>query len=446
MPQIILDSIIYFVTYSGKITEKDALQFIRLALISTFHGRVTHFKSDYPCNDHKPKLYFGKLGQWKSLLSFPLIEAEPRLLFVIQRPSSNFLEILKPQNNMLPRMETIVKGWIMDPDIEQRFARIETDIKEIKKKPKDRWDKLAALAPFLSGVMIGVIGIYATSTYNARQLEMQALQKEREFTIARVQTVEKFFPHLSSTDDKVREAALDAVAVLGEQQLALKFAALFGGRSGATVLAKLANSTDPSVADPASSALAAQFDRLRSVVATVKSGVAESTGFFISADGLLIAPSFIIPLPLKQTLSSRVTIQLPSSQVSYQAEVLYTDEGMHLAMIKVALDRPVVPVQAWNTKPELGEYALVFAYARGSVWVGKSGRVIAVDVQDPRTKIGRIATDITSEAGFAGAPVVDISGRLLGMAESRDAAGNTMVINAEIIQAFAEKAHWPTLH
>ena len=94
----------------------------------------------------------------------------------------------------------------METDTEARLSKLETALEKLRKKPKDRWDKLAAIAPFVSGAMIGVIGIYATSAYNARQLETQALQKDREIAVARVQTVEKFFPHLTSTDDNVREA------------------------------------------------------------------------------------------------------------------------------------------------------------------------------------------------------------------------------------------------
>ena len=142
----------------------------------------------------------------------------------------------------------------MEPETEARLSKLETDFEKLRKKPKDSWDKLAAVAPFVSGVTISVIGLYATSTYDASQLAMQASQQDREIAVARVQTIEKFFPHLSSTDDNVREAALEAIAAMGEEQLALRFAAHFGGRSGAAVLARLANSPDSKVSVQASSA------------------------------------------------------------------------------------------------------------------------------------------------------------------------------------------------
>lgn len=323
----------------------------------------------------------------------------------------------------------------MEPETDARLSKLETDLEKLRKKPKDSWDKLAAVAPFVSGAMIGVIGIYATSTYNARQLETQALQKDREIAVARVQTVEKFFPHLSSTDENVREAALDAIAVMGEEQLALRFAAHFGGRSGAAVLARLANSPDPKVSVPASSALADQFERLRSVVANVRStSGSQSTGFFVSSDGLLVVPSFI--LESKTNADAHITVQLHGVQESFVAQLLARDDEAHLALLRVRLGRPVTPVQTWNTEPKLGDQALVLAFIGGSEWVSRSGSIVGLDVQNLKDTRGRIATDIPSSPGFAGAPVVDTSGRLIGMAESRDAAGKSVVIQAATIRTF----------
>lgn len=322
----------------------------------------------------------------------------------------------------------------MEPETQSRLAKLEADLEKIRKKPKDAWDKLAALAPFVSGAMIGAIGIYATSAYNARQLATQAQQKDREIAVARVQTVEKFFPHLSSTDDKVREAALDAIAVLGEEQLALKFAAHFGGRSGAAVLARLANSPDPTVSGPASSALAEQFERLKSVVAIVRSSAgSQSTGFFVSNDGLLVVPSFV--LQSDTAAAERITVQLHGVQDLFVADVLARDDTAHLALLRVRVGRPVTPAQAWNTEPKIGEQALALAFVSGSEWVSRSGIIVA-DEMEIGGATGRILTNISSAPGFAGAPVVDTSGRILGMAESRDPEGHSVVIRASSIVTF----------
>ena len=320
----------------------------------------------------------------------------------------------------------------MEPDTQARLSKLEADLEKLRAKPKDGWDKLAAVAPFVSGAMIGAIGIYATSAYNARQLQTQALQNDRAIVVAQVQTVEKFFPHLSSTDDRVREAALDAIAVLDEQ-LALKLAAHFGGRSGAAVLARLANSPDPTVAIPASSALAGQFERLKSVVASVRSSSdIQSTGFFVSSDGLLVVPSFIFGS--ETTGDERITVQLHGVAESFVAELLANDDEAHLALLRVRVGRPVTPVQTWNTEPKLGDQAMVLAFVAGSEWVGRAGYIVGLDVAR-----GRITTNIPSESGFAGAPVVDTSGRVIGMAESRDLAGNSVVIQADAISAFLRR-------
>jgi hypothetical protein len=115
-------------------------------------------------------------------------------------------------------------------NLQNRIVQLETTIKELQRRPKDIWDKFSSISTFLSGVIIGSIGIYATVTYNARQLDAQALQKDRELTVQRVQTVERFFPHLSSKDENVRKAALEAIAVLGDEPLTRKLTVRFGRR------------------------------------------------------------------------------------------------------------------------------------------------------------------------------------------------------------------------
>ena len=115
--------------------------------------------------------------------------------------------------------------------IQERLGELETAVDDLRRRPKDGWDKFVSISTLLSGVIIGSIGIYATATYNARQLDARTAQKERELAVQRVQTVERFFPHLSSTDENVRKAALEAIAVLDEQ-FTVKLADYFGGEEG----------------------------------------------------------------------------------------------------------------------------------------------------------------------------------------------------------------------
>lgn len=140
----------------------------------------------------------------------------------------------------------------IDPEILENHIQSLNDrvlnLEDKEKPSKDLWDKFASISTFLSGVIVALIGIYATSVYNQRQLESQRIQKEREISILRVQTVEKFFGHLASEDHSIRRAALDSISALGDEELAARLAKHFGGESGAAVLASLSKSNDPVVA------------------------------------------------------------------------------------------------------------------------------------------------------------------------------------------------------
>lgn len=314
---------------------------------------------------------------------------------------------------------------------EKRLDAIEARLQELRDHPKDGWDKFSTVSTFLSGIIIGSIGIYATATYNARQLDDQALQQASELAVQRVQTVERFFPHLSSEKDNVRKAALETIAVLGDEQLAIKLAAHFGGEGATAVLAKLSTSKNPEIAKNASEALTQQFDRLHGSVAVIRAGKAQSTAFFVSSDGFALVPSFALQ-------GDEITVELPSGGSVYSAVVFHRDDKAHLALLKVNLKEPVVPIETSNVTPKLEDRALLLAFAAGNRWVSVAGRVVGF--VDSPSGMSLIATDIDSEPGFAGAPVVDKSGKLLGIAESRDASGKSLIIPASRVLDFVKEA------
>lgn len=57
------------------------------------------------------------------------------------------------------------------------------------KPVKDNWDKIAAVAPIISGMLIFLMGGYFTYAFNQQQLRLQEIQ-----------TIEKFIPHLMGNE------------------------------------------------------------------------------------------------------------------------------------------------------------------------------------------------------------------------------------------------------
>jgi len=177
-------------------------------------------------------------------------------------------------------------------------------LEDNEEKSKDFWDKFASVSTFLSGVIIALIGIYATSVYNQRQLDSQQRQKSHEISVLRVQTVEKFFVHLASEDQKARQAALDSIAALGDEELAAVLAKHYGGEGGASVLARLSKSDNSEIAQIASKGLNELFSFLRQSIVVIRPCI----GIFVSSDGWVLVPSSAL-----KPSEENIQIEVPST-------------------------------------------------------------------------------------------------------------------------------------
>jgi hypothetical protein len=76
-----------------------------------------------------------------------------------------------------------------------------------KPETKDTWDKLSTLLPFFSGILIAGVGFYFTSSYNR--------QSDR---LAQLQTLERFIPQLTGSDDNKR-IARQIISQLGTPEM-----------------------------------------------------------------------------------------------------------------------------------------------------------------------------------------------------------------------------------
>jgi hypothetical protein len=90
---------------------------------------------------------------------------------------------------------------------------------------KDFWDKVSSVSTFLSSVIIALVGLVFTHSYNERQALRDQVVKEQQLRLAQVELVQKFTPQLtgSATDKKL---AIIAIASLGNTELATNLAAL----------------------------------------------------------------------------------------------------------------------------------------------------------------------------------------------------------------------------
>ncbi|HEY9867919.1 MAG TPA: tetratricopeptide repeat protein [Candidatus Obscuribacterales bacterium] len=117
-----------------------------------------------------------------------------------------------------------------EPSEDQQQARPATPKSD--KPPKDAWDKIGALAPIISGLLISVMAGYFTYSYNQQQLRLQEIQ-----------TIEKFIPHLLG-NEKSKKAAILAISSLTNTKLAARFASLFASEGTVSALKSIATTGD----------------------------------------------------------------------------------------------------------------------------------------------------------------------------------------------------------
>lgn len=118
------------------------------------------------------------------------------------------------------------------------------------KPQKDFWDKVAALAPAISGLLIFGAGWLFTYAYNEQQLRLQE-----------VQTIEKFIPHLMGSEPS-KKAAILAISSLTNPELAARFASIFASSGTVSALQSIAESGDQHEKKVATKALAIALENL----------------------------------------------------------------------------------------------------------------------------------------------------------------------------------------
>lgn len=123
------------------------------------------------------------------------------------------------------------------PPIEDRIRELEQKVQYLENKPKDFSDMLNAASTLVSGLVIALIGYWATNAY-----------KQREIAIAQVQAVRDFMPQIQSEERRDVQAALALIGFLGNPDIVAELAAVYQNELVAiAALSKLASSQNRTV-------------------------------------------------------------------------------------------------------------------------------------------------------------------------------------------------------
>lgn len=124
-------------------------------------------------------------------------------------------------------------------------------VSSASKLEKDHWDKIAAMAPIISGVLIFMAGGVFTYTYNQQQLKVQEIQ-----------TIEKFIPHLTGSEQS-KKAAILMINSLVDTKLAGKIASIYASSGTVSALQTMTKSGDDKDREIAQQALDKTMESLK---------------------------------------------------------------------------------------------------------------------------------------------------------------------------------------
>ena len=144
-----------------------------------------------------------------------------------------------------------------DSEVGGRLYTLEQEVRDLKKPPKDIWDKLTSISGLVSGSLVVLVGLFVTYVLNERNRVTAEQQKQRELAVLQVQTVQSFMPQLQSGGPKEVEAALLAIFALDTNSpLATDLAGLYRNEGSINALRKIASGPDAESAKRAQQTLA----------------------------------------------------------------------------------------------------------------------------------------------------------------------------------------------
>ncbi len=154
------------------------------------------------------------------------------------------------------------------------------------------------------------------------------------------------------------------------------------------------------------------------------------SGMFISSDGYILTNEHVV------SESHYATLSLPD-QMSVQAEVIYRDQALDIAILKSAgVNYPVVTLGS-TTKPMLGEDVVALGFPSAAE-LGSSVSLSKGIISAFRTIDGvkYIQSDASLNPGSSGGPMVNMYGEIIGMVtwKLRESEGISFAIDINSIK------------
>jgi hypothetical protein len=105
---------------------------------------------------------------------------------------------------------------------EVRLSRLEEDLKKLRPQRKDGWERLQAVTPLVSGLLVAIVGYFLTGSVN------NAIQRQ-QLQLSNVKEMRELLAQLNTADANEAEAAAFTLSAFGRPAVPALMAALLAG-------------------------------------------------------------------------------------------------------------------------------------------------------------------------------------------------------------------------
>jgi S1-C subfamily serine protease len=297
-------------------------------------------------------------------------------------------------------------------ELSARVSKLEHDVKH---PDKDAWDKLSAMSGIASGILVALIGFYATNLYDRHSKQSEELDRQRGLVAVELQTVERFFPHLVSKDETERDGAIQAISSLANPELAAKIAQVFGGAGARAALTKIASGS-PEARSSVQYALTDLYKDfgaatgLVEVTCEIMNGapqIVHGTASIVTKDGFALTAGHLFDNDCqKASIKIGVAIRSDRRQI---ASLVKVDSDLDLALIKMP-EADYQSVKIASDPIRAGDAVTILGYP-----AGHDLTVIAGLVSSTSSPGGRFTISPGLSSGLSGAPIFNSHGEVIGV-------------------------------
>ena len=145
------------------------------------------------------------------------------------------------------------------------------------------------------------------------------------------------------------------------------------------------------------------------------------TGFFISADGLVLTAYHVVDptnSPLRESIRRRIEhVAVTPDGEEYELDLVAFDAYLDLALLKteVSADVPFLPVA--TSGPSVGAEVVAIGNSGNDFLEGRAGSISRIGVQSPQVQFADNTIELTAalSPGDSGGPVINEAGELVGV-------------------------------